>query len=341
MAEIPKIVGQRLQAIATLGEHPDANLLGGFAERSLSRHEQVEVMRHLSQCTDCREILSLSVTQPQAEGAPSLAVPVSPARVFWPVLRWGAAVACVVVIGAAVTLHERRELRTVVQIKPAEVSLSASNGTASNSPTEKRGASLATPNSEAKTAFSAAGQKEIMGNPAEATHTAADSKPVEMADGRSGSPFAQVVPGRAKNALAEPVAKKRFADEPTGTTNPGGDALLATKLAPRWTLNSDGTLQRSLDSGRNWQTIPVANQMIFRALAANGLDIWVGGAAGALFHSSDAGEHWMQVRPAANGETLAGDIIGVEFTDALHGKLTSSLEETWVTADAGQTWQRQ
>ena len=336
MAEIPKIVGQRLQAIATPGEHPDANLLAGFAERSLIRHEQREVLEHLSRCTSCREVVSLSVTQPRAEGAPSLAIPVSPGRVFWPALRWGAALACVVVIGTVVTVHERKELRTGVQVKPAEVNLSPSN-----SPIEKRGASLAAPNSEPKTAFGAGGQKTIMGNPAEANHTAADSKPVEMADARSESPFPEVVPGRAKNALAEPVARKRSADGPTGTANPAGDALLETNLAPRWTLNSDGTLQRSLDSGRSWQTIPVANQTIFRALAANGLDIWVGGAAGALFHSSDAGERWMQVRPAANGETLAGDIIGVEFTDALHGKLTSSLEETWVTADAGQTWQKQ
>jgi photosystem II stability/assembly factor-like uncharacterized protein len=106
-------------------------------------------------------------------------------------------------------------------------------------------------------------------------------------------------------------------------------------------LSSDGTLQRSLDSGRTWQSIPVSSKTIFRALAANGLDIWVGGSGGALFHSSDAGQQWKQVRPAANGETLADDIIGVEFTDLLHGKLTTSSEEVWVTADAGQTWQKQ
>ena len=119
------------------------------------------------------------------------------------------------------------------------------------------------------------------------------------------------------------------------------DAVISTNLAPRWTLSSDGTLQRSLDSGGTWQTIRVSNNTIFRALAANGLDIWVGGSAGALFHSSDAGRHWTQVRPVANGETLSDDIIGVEFTDLVHGKLTTSNAETWTTADAGQTWERQ
>jgi photosystem II stability/assembly factor-like uncharacterized protein len=75
-------------------------------------------------------------------------------------------------------------------------------------------------------------------------------------------------------------------------------------------------------------------------LAANGLDIWVGGTKGALYHSSDAGQHWMQVRPFANGEVLTADIIGVEFTDPQHGTLTTSAKESWVTDDAGQSWQK-
>jgi photosystem II stability/assembly factor-like uncharacterized protein len=122
-----------------------------------------------------------------------------------------------------------------------------------------------------------------------------------------------------------------------GTTNNAATA----SLAPRWTLSADGTLQRSLDTGATWQTIVVSSNTVFRALAANDLDIWVGGSAGALFHSSDAGEHWTQVRPVASGAVLEDDIVGVEFTDTLHGTLTSSAEETWITADAGQTWHKQ
>ena len=158
--------------------------------------------------------------------------------------------------------------------------------------------------------------------------------PFEIADARPVSPFADVVPGRAKEAFAESQGAQA---EPAI----GDDALFVENFIPRWTLSSDGTLQRSLDSGRTWQTIGVSSQTIFRVLAANGMDIWVGGAAGALFHSSDAGQHWTQVRPVVNGEALADDIIGVEFTDAVHGKLTSSVQEIWITADAGQTWQKQ
>ena len=86
--------------------------------------------------------------------------------------------------------------------------------------------------------------------------------------------------------------------------------------------------------------MPVANHVVFRALAANGSDIWAGGAAGALYHSSDAGQHWVQVNPTADGNSLTGDIVTVEFSDAAHGKLTTSTRETWTTADAGDTWQK-
>ena len=48
----------------------------------------------------------------------------------------------------------------------------------------------------------------------------------------------------------------------------------------RWTLSSDGAVERSLDSGKSWQTIPVAGGVMFRALAANDADIWAGGTGG-------------------------------------------------------------
>jgi hypothetical protein len=340
MTQIPKIVGQRLRAVVTPGEHPDSNLLGAFVERSLAKHEQVEVLEHLSRCTSCRGIVSLSATQPGNADVAS-AVRVSPGWFSLPVLRWGAALACVMVVGAAVTLRRQQESRAVAgataQGKPTAADTQIS---APDRGSENNVASLRVPNSDAKPAF--AGRQAANRD----NHAAADSRPVEMADARTASPFSGLVPGRAKDALAEsqgaqaaqatrgPLATER-------NTTAASDALILENLIPRWTLSSDGTLQRSLDSGMTWETIPVSSQTIFRALAANGLNIWVGGAAGALFHSSDAGEHWTQVRPVVNGETLVDDIIGVEFRDALHGKLTSSIEGIWITADAGQTWQKQ
>jgi photosystem II stability/assembly factor-like uncharacterized protein len=100
-------------------------------------------------------------------------------------------------------------------------------------------------------------------------------------------------------------------------------------------------LQRSIDSGKTWETILVASPGIFRALTANGFDIWVGGAKGSLYHSMDAGQHWMQVQPVADGTALTADITVIEFDDLLNGTLTTADGQRWTTADAGRNWTRQ
>jgi photosystem II stability/assembly factor-like uncharacterized protein len=150
----------------------------------------------------------------------------------------------------------------------------------------------------------------------------------------------QAVGGAARASLAD-----RKADTLSDATTPGAATDRAGRLRsdnnlPRWTLSAGGALQRSLDSGKTWQTIPVASNIVFRALAANDSDIWVGGAAGALYHSSDAGQHWTRITPVAAGKFLSADIVTVEFSDAQHGKVITANRETWTTSDAGETWQR-
>src|SRR6201981_2885376 len=49
-----------------------------------------------------------------------------------------------------------------------------------------------------------------------------------------------------------------------------------------WTISADGQLQHSVDSGKTWQPVAVAENATFRALSANGPDLWVGGASGLL-----------------------------------------------------------
>jgi len=102
MEQVPKVVRQRLQATAKTGMHPDPNLLTAFAEKTLREPERTRILQHLGNCADCRNILSLSM--PQIEVPPSTS-PISSPWLSWPLLRWGALAACVIVVGAAVTLH--------------------------------------------------------------------------------------------------------------------------------------------------------------------------------------------------------------------------------------------
>ena len=115
-------------------------------------------------------------------------------------------------------------------------------------------------------------------------------------------------------------------------------AKFAHSESTRWNLSSDGQLQRSIDSGKTWQPVAAPAGAAFRALSYNGPDIWVGGAAGLLYHSPDAGTRWELVKPSANGSSLSADIAAIAFTDPQRGKITTSNGETWTTADGGQSW---
>jgi len=157
-------------------------------------------------------------------------------------------------------------------------------------------------------------------------------------------------PGRAKPSSA-PAAMFDSMVEKGGAYGTATNATAAkarhqqlsseTALLSRWTISSDGQLQHSIDAGKNWQPVVVADHATFRALSANGPDIWVGGPAGLLYHSTDSGTHWKQVKPGAAGEILTGDIAAIEFTDIRQGKISTTTGEVWLTADAGQSWRKQ
>src|ERR1700676_361958 len=178
MTEIPKIVRQRLQTDAKLADHPEPNLLSAFVERSLGQREQFEVLHHLSQCTNCREIVSLSGAQPDVAVAVSLA-PARAAWFSWPDLRWSAAMACVVVIGAAVTMHQKHE-----SAQHSATQASMSNHAIVDKPASSQSPNL---NSEPVQAAKRRTSRNSSGN-----HKLADPTPVEMADARTASPFTGV-----------------------------------------------------------------------------------------------------------------------------------------------------
>lgn len=144
----------------------------------------------------------------------------------------------------------------------------------------------------------------------------------------------------------------------------------------RWSISSAGGLQRSFDQGTTWQDVDVAQGpaaaaanltlasnerakeldakdagkkleknkatgMVFRAVSANGADVWAGGASGMLYHSTDAGVTWTRVIASTAGAALTGEILTVAFSDAQHGRISTSTSELWTTDDGGQTWQKQ
>jgi len=183
---------------------------------------------------------------------------------------------------------------------------------------------------------------------------------------------------RAKPADATPSAnapKPQLADADNISTINGSNFSQTASLAPesaRWSINAMGGLQRSLDQGKSWQDVDVIGAtgagsgvnlqlamktsrekalakdkadvkqvpFVFRAVSANGPDVWAGGSGGHLYHSTDAGGHWLQVVPSWSGIVLTDDIVSLQFADPQNGRIVTSSSEIWTTADAGQTWQK-
>ena len=84
-----------------------------------------------------------------------------------------------------------------------------------------------------------------------------------------------------------------------------------------------------------------ADASVFRAVAANGPEVWAGANDAALYHSTDAGAHWVRVTPSSSSSILTGDIVSLDFPDTQNGRLATSTGEVWTTADNGRSWQKQ
>jgi hypothetical protein len=156
----------------------------------------------------------------------------------------------------------------------------------------------------------------------------------------------------------------------SGQMSPPASQSTAVRTSPLWSISPSGGLQRSFDGGNTWQRInPAENSArlgqaranpkpdaainpaainpaainsatpVFRAVAATGREVWAGGTAGVLYHTSD-GDHWARVIPSTAAATLTGDIISIQFADSQHGKIATSTPELWTTVDDGQSWQK-
>lgn len=119
MAGLPKIALARLKANPGApkssrppagpdafqgAEHPDANLLAALVEKTLTERERTQVLNHLAQCADCREIAAFALP---AEDAVAELARVAARRQWrpWLVLRWGAMAAVLGTLTIAVVLH--------------------------------------------------------------------------------------------------------------------------------------------------------------------------------------------------------------------------------------------
>ena len=117
MDPIRKIVSGRLQ-VQPAGPHPDAEVLSAFAERSLPETERTQVLAHLSECADCRQIVFFAL--PDSAETQQVLLPKGRLSARF-ALRWGSLAAVIAVAGILIVgTHHRSAVSGLKEAVPAK-----------------------------------------------------------------------------------------------------------------------------------------------------------------------------------------------------------------------------
>ncbi len=360
MKELPESVRSRLRQAPAPGEHPDADMLAAFAERSLSEHERDTVAAHLAGCADCRYSLALAAGSMEHEPAP---------KRFrnWHVWTWGLAAAAMACSIAAVVRWERPagapapDIAQVARAKPPRAAFET-NAAPVRQPAPGQSAAPAPKVRTMHLLQPVAPLPPAIAPAPPAASAASGQAPAPEADalapGITGGQAPQaVLQPKAKSALAQHELRTgAFAPEqermPQSVAQSTGATSMMVGVAPapsrlRWSINaspdtaglSQGFVQNSTD-GRNWQTVALNPEVNFRSVAARGPEVWVGGSNGVLLHSLDYGVTWTSVTVASGDARLSGDIVRVEALGHAGARVETSAGEKWITTDGGAHWMK-
>lgn len=206
-------MSERLKAATPAVEHPDADVLTAFSERSLPQAERKTVLEHLARCRECREIVALAL--PASEPAQPIARPVHGGWLTWPVLRWGLIAAGLIAITSfGVVQYQRRSSMAAYHARQPEV---ASRIT--------KTVPLSLPSSEPAQAKLQAPASSV---PAE---------PRDLVSSSAGASPAQQAPAPALTRPAQPKARQ------SSVSTIGGPIV-------QWQQNSNNIQQQAVSSGK-------------------------------------------------------------------------------------------
>ena len=375
MDNFAKLVSVRLKT-QPASPHPDPDLLTAFADNALSTDERNRMLKHLGACSDCRDTLFLALPDSAESENVLLVRPnrVSRLALRWGTVAASVVIAALF-LTEYYSRHKSANVPAAsqpVQIAadktPPDIDhLGAMGGKVSQAKQEERTETKARPPAkhmtakpEASLAFDSSGQVRVRPAPSSAdelsTQAAAGSAVKESpAAPASNTPSQSIGAGDASKSANElgdvsgnraPIRAEKQPDSELDLKKASppleagrANAVASTPSAlPQWMISPQGSLQRSYDSGKTWQIVPVQPDASFRAFSATGTEVWVAGDAGSLYHSSDSGKNWVRVEPATAGHKLQADIKSVDFSDPLKGALTTENGEVWTTSDGGKTW---
>jgi Photosynthesis system II assembly factor YCF48/Putative zinc-finger len=280
--------------------HPDANLLAAFAEKKLQGQEREEVLAHLGECADCREVLALATP---ARGPA--------ARPFSPAWRWAAGVAAAVLVATSIW-----GVRSI--LRPAQNS-SARVEFALRAPLP--------------TADAIAPRLEIA--PLTSLRPASPKRELHSAMKKAAPEPETLAAAAPPEPEPAPMASATHAQS-LGFS--AAHASMFKRSGVTWRVNAR-VVERSFDGGATWQPVPIKEDAAFDVVSASGGDIWAGGARGVLFHSGDGGASWHEMKVSEGADALKGTVLTIRLL-AGKVLLETDAGEQWVSRDGGISWQR-
>jgi len=109
-----------------------------------------------------------------------------------------------------------------------------------------------------------------------------------------------------------------------------------TAAHPGWRVTAEGHIEHLTPDG--WVRMLADQTSAFRVVSVVGSDVWAGGTGGALFYSSDGGQHWKKASlTTANGAETAA-IVSIRFDDSQHGVVVTDSGAQYATSDGGANW---
>lgn len=374
MTKFSQFVRSRLAARQSQhATHPDTNLLVAFAEQNLSRGERADVLEHLAMCLECREVVALM------SEACGQKIPESPVSAKRGLTGWGWRVAATAAAACLVLITVWRV--SLFKVSPQTGAHPANKEVAKPSPpvpaplVSKRlqpqiEKEYLRPKKKQQKTSSQSKATEVVDSPpvlpvAPASDIAPNLSIPKSTDevARAAPPIAIEGGAQSSNITSTlafpPAAQPRTAPDSARANglvapNPmfmstGRAAAVRAFMKPLpekilWSLDGStesGAVERSRDGGKTWETIHVDNATKFYALSAMGLNVWVGGAEGNLFHSVDGGASWNLVPVSDKSGRLAGSITMIEVSGVASTKVRANSGESWVTNDSGLHWRRQ
>ncbi len=108
---------------------------------------------------------------------------------------------------------------------------------------------------------------------------------------------------------------------------------------PQWHISAEGHLERENPAG-GWTRVLAEQPTTFHVVSVIGNNVWAGGSGGALFHSRDGGQSWGK-QPLGSPGVETDAIVAIQFSDAMHGIISTQRGALWSTSDGGITWTKQ